>query len=76
MAKELIPSPTTGVLMEHLCKDGDTVQAGDPIATVESMKMQFEITTQSSGVIHYLTAEGCLAGMDDIVAEVQIAPPV
>ena len=72
MAKELIPAPTTGVLMSFSFKNGDSVVAGDVIAVMEVMKLMFNIESQSNGVIKYLVGEGDLVAADDIVAEVQI----
>lgn len=44
-----IESPVTGSLWKLLVKEGDQITAGQPVALVESMKMEVEITAHCSG---------------------------
>ncbi|PMR73826.1 urea carboxylase [Billgrantia endophytica] len=44
-----IDSPVTGSLWKLLVGEGDTVEAGQPVALVESMKMEVEITALEAG---------------------------
>ncbi|QNI02571.1 urea carboxylase [Halomonas sp. SH5A2] len=54
-----IESPVTGSLWKLLVKEGDPVEAGQPVALVESMKMEVEITTHCAGqVVRLPIAEG------------------
>ena len=38
-----VVSPVTGTVLEVLVKEGDAVRAGDELAIVESMKMEFPV---------------------------------
>jgi urea carboxylase len=54
-----IESPVTGSLWKLLVKEGDQLKAGQPVALVESMKMEVEITTHCDGcVVRLPLAEG------------------
>ncbi|WNL43604.1 urea carboxylase [Halomonas sp. PAMB 3264] len=54
-----VESPVTGSLWRLLVKQGDLVEAGQPVALVESMKMEVEISAQSAGRVARLPlAEG------------------
>ncbi|MAX32583.1 MAG: urea carboxylase [Halomonadaceae bacterium] len=44
-----IDSPVTGSLWKLLVAEGDTVSSGQPVALVESMKMEVEITAVAAG---------------------------
>jgi urea carboxylase len=44
-----IESPVTGSLWKLLVEEGDLVTAGQPVALVESMKMEVEITVHCAG---------------------------
>ncbi|WP_304439522.1 biotin/lipoyl-containing protein, partial [Alcanivorax sp. HI0044] len=50
-------SPTTGVLVSVLVNEGATVQAGQVVAVLEAMKMEFEIRATMAGRVHSLAAE-------------------
>jgi len=50
-------SPFTGVVTPKV-QVGDSVQAGDPIATIEAMKMEANITAPISGKIVRLGVTG------------------
>lgn len=71
MPKEQLVAPITGVLTRRLFNDGDSVQSGDTVAEMESMKMIFTIVSHSVGIIHYYAAEEDLIASEMIVAEVQ-----
>lgn len=49
-------SPTTGVLVSVLVNEGATVQAGQVVAVLEAMKMEFEIRATMAGRVHSLAA--------------------
>ncbi|MBT2787423.1 MULTISPECIES: urea carboxylase [unclassified Halomonas] len=54
-----IESPVTGSLWKLLVKEGEQVTAGQPVALVESMKMEVEITAHCAGhVVRLPIAEG------------------
>ncbi|WP_249978864.1 urea carboxylase [Vreelandella olivaria] len=54
-----IESPVTGSLWKLLVKEGEQITAGQPVALVESMKMEVEVTAHCAGRITRLPlAEG------------------
>lgn len=54
-----IESPVTGSLWKLLVEEGDPVTAGQPVALVESMKMEVEITAHCDGhVVRLPLSEG------------------
>ncbi|EKF74515.1 pyruvate carboxylase [Alcanivorax hongdengensis A-11-3] len=53
---EALRSPTTGVLVALLAQQGDTVQAGQVVAVLEAMKMEFEVRAVTAGRVHSLVA--------------------
>lgn len=58
-----IESPVTGSLWKLLVKEGEQVAAGQPVALVESMKMEVEVTAHCPGRVARLPlAEGAAIG--------------
>ena len=54
-----IESPVTGSLWKLLVKEGEQVSAGQPVALVESMKMEVEVTAHCAGhVVRLPITEG------------------
>ncbi|WP_016960966.1 urea carboxylase [Enterovibrio norvegicus] len=54
-----VSSQLAGNVWQLLAKPGDTIEIGQPLLIVESMKMEIEVTaTQSGRVVHYAKAEG------------------
>ncbi len=51
-----IESPMQGLIIEILVKVGDTVKAGDTVATLEAMKMENPIVAPQDGTITSITA--------------------
>ena len=47
-----MPCPYTGVLVNWRVEDGDTVETGQPIATIEAMKMESTVEAPASGVVN------------------------
>ena len=50
-AGETVAAPMPGVVVALRVKPGDTVAAGQPVAVVEAMKMQNELTARHGGVV-------------------------
>ena len=48
---ETVAAPMPGVVVALRVKPGDTVAAGQPVAVVEAMKMQNELTARHGGVV-------------------------
>lgn len=59
-----------GVLTEWLVKDGDSVQEGDEILTIENDKSVQEIESPATGVIKLLGEEGETYPVDTVLAEI------
>lgn len=59
-----------GILTEWLVKDGDSVQEGDEILTIENDKSVQEIESPATGVIKLLVEEGETYPVDTVLAEI------
>ena len=51
MAQEIVEVPMTGKIISIEVKEGDTVNEGDVLCTLESMKMENPILAPVSGTI-------------------------
>jgi acetyl/propionyl-CoA carboxylase alpha subunit/acetyl-CoA carboxylase carboxyltransferase component len=51
------PSPMSGIVFELQVSAGNQVVAGQPIATIEAMKMQFVVKSPTSGTVVLVTAQ-------------------
>ena len=54
MAQEVVEAPIPGKILEVYVKEGDKVEEGDVICTLESMKMENPIMAPVSGVINQI----------------------
>ena len=64
-----VMAPMQGTIVKVLVNVGDTVQAGDPIAVLEAMKMENNVTVGHAGTVSELrTAVGDSVGAGDILA--------
>ena len=58
-----------GLLVSWLVKEGDTVEAGQPLVEVETAKIESELESPVSGVVaHIMAAEGTTVDVGTIVA--------
>jgi biotin carboxyl carrier protein len=58
MASEVL-SPLPGLVATVHVKSGDTVSTGDPVVTLQSMKMEIPVTAESDGTVsEVLVSEG------------------
>ena len=51
MAKETVEIPITGKILSVNCKEGDSVQEGDVLCVLESMKMENPILAPVGGTV-------------------------
>ncbi len=54
---ESLTAPVQGVLVALRISEGDAVAVGQPIAIIESMKMEFEVKAERSGIVRTLAAQ-------------------
>lgn len=52
MAREVVEAPIPGKILEVYVKEGDKIEEGDVICTLESMKMENPIVAPVSGVVN------------------------
>ena len=64
-------SPMPGTVVGVALSTGDRVQAGDPVVTVEAMKMEHRIGAPMAGTIRLHVAPGDLVKLDQLVAVVE-----
>lgn len=59
-----------GVITSVLVKDGDTVEAGQPLATVEAMKMENVLRAERRSTVKRIAAEeGASLAVDELIME-------
>ena len=62
--------PMPGLLVSLHVKEGDTVQPGQPLATVEAMKMENILRAEKAGTVARVNAEqGASLAVDEIILE-------
>jgi len=63
-------SITSGLISAWHKKDGESVQQGDILLTLETDKVSSEIPAESSGILHIKAAEGQEVKIGEIVATI------
>ncbi len=72
MAQEIIEVPITGKIISVEAKVGDTVQEGDVICFIESMKMENPIIAPVAGTITEMKVSvGQVPSAGDLVAVIE-----
>jgi biotin carboxyl carrier protein len=67
-----IIAPMPGKIVDIFLAEGDLVNAGEPILTLEAMKMQNEITANCNGVIRKIKVQtGQSVMKDELLVEIQ-----
>lgn len=64
-------SITSGLISAWHKKDGETVQPGDPLLTLETDKVATEITAETAGILRIRAAEGQEVKIGEIVAVIE-----
>jgi len=54
---EIVEAPLSGVVWKTLVKEGDRIQKGAAVVSIEAMKMQCEVVTHASGVVRAVYAQ-------------------
>jgi acetyl-CoA/propionyl-CoA carboxylase biotin carboxyl carrier protein len=64
-------SPMAGSLVKWLVETGDAVEAGQPVAVIEAMKMETTVAAHRSGIVARGAHEpGAAVGHADVLAEI------
>jgi acetyl-CoA/propionyl-CoA carboxylase biotin carboxyl carrier protein len=64
-------SPMPGTVVAVPVRDGDRVEAGDPIAAIEAMKMEHALTAPVAGIVRVDVAIGDQVRRDQLVARIE-----
>ncbi|WP_019159519.1 ATP-binding protein [Brevibacterium senegalense] len=67
-AEVLAPMP--GSVIDVRVADGEQVTAGQPVVTVEAMKMEHVLTAPADGVVHLSTVAGAQVALDEVLARI------
>ena len=63
-------APISGTLLAWMVEDGASVAAGDPIASMEAMKMEMHVTAHRAGRIRLKVAQGTPVASGHAIAEI------
>jgi pyruvate carboxylase len=67
-----VGSPMPGVIVKLQVKEGDTVEEGEPLATLSAMKMETVIPASRSGVVRHVAVNiGDKVEGDDLLVEIE-----
>lgn len=70
--KNNIKAPMPGKIVDIFLAEGDLVNAGEPVLSLEAMKMQNEITASCNGVIQKIKVQaGQNVMKDELLVEIQ-----
>lgn len=66
-----VASPVAGTLLKYAVAEGASVNKGDTVVILESMKMELEVKSPTAGKIHFAVATGSQVANGQTLAEVQ-----
>ena len=66
-----VTSPVAGTLLKYAVAEGSSVNKGDTVVILESMKMELEVKAPTAGKIHFAAATGSQVASGETLAEVQ-----
>ena len=66
-----VASPVAGTLLKYAVTEGASVNKGDTVVILESMKMELEVKSPAAGKIHFAVATGSQVANGQTLAEVQ-----
>ncbi|GMO24610.1 MAG: sodium-extruding oxaloacetate decarboxylase subunit alpha [Termitinemataceae bacterium] len=65
-----IAAPVAGTLLKHCVGEGASVNSGDTIIIIESMKMELEIKATAAGKVHFIVPTGTAVQSGQAVAQI------
>lgn len=71
----ILRSPSTGKLVQYLVEDGRHIEAGQPYAEIEVMKMIMSLTAQESGTVRLAKRPGAILEAGAILARLELVDP-
>lgn len=71
----ILRSPSTGKLVQYLVEDGQHIEAGQPYAEIEVMKMIMSLTAQESGTVSLAKRPGAILEAGAILARLELVDP-
>uniref|UniRef100_A0A6G1S971 Acetyl-CoA carboxylase n=1 Tax=Aceria tosichella TaxID=561515 RepID=A0A6G1S971_9ACAR len=71
----ILRSPSTGKLVQYLVEDGQHVEAGQPYAEIEVMKMIMSLNAQESGTVQLTKRSGAVLEAGAILARIELDDP-
>ncbi|MFC9772977.1 MULTISPECIES: acetyl/propionyl/methylcrotonyl-CoA carboxylase subunit alpha [unclassified Pseudarthrobacter] len=72
-ADPAVRSPMPGTVVSVTVKDGDAVEAGQVLASVEAMKMEHQLVAPLAGTVHLAAKPGDLVKADQVLATIHPA---
>jgi oxaloacetate decarboxylase alpha subunit len=66
----VVPAPVAGTVLRHAVNEGASVNSGDTIIIIESMKMELEIKATAAGAVHFLFPPGTQVASQQPIAEI------
>jgi oxaloacetate decarboxylase alpha subunit len=67
----VIPAPVAGTVLRYAVNEGASVNSGDTIIIIESMKMELEIKATAAGKVRFLVPAGTQVASQQPIAELQ-----
>jgi acetyl-CoA/propionyl-CoA carboxylase biotin carboxyl carrier protein len=74
-ADPAVRSPMPGTVVSVAVRNGDTVETGQVLLSVEAMKMEHQLVAPLGGTVHISIASGDLVKADQVLATIHPAPP-
>ncbi len=68
-----VRSPMPGTVVSVSVRDGDPVEAGQPLLSVEAMKMEHQLTAALAGTVHLAAGTGDLVKAEQVLATIHPA---
>ena len=65
-----VEAEMTATVWKLTVANGDTVESGQTIAVLESMKMEIPVDATASGVVTFKVTEGSDVAEGDVIAEI------